>query len=254
MARQQLREVVPRLQRLVSAGAAAEADNNLEHIDGGSGPVLPREGAQVRLQPLHVGGGARQPYPHFCRQLARLPTGSGGSRRRCGCRRCPSSDPRALEALVQGHAIPWPLADEAPDELVSLAAASEGEAGPRAVGVEGVGAHEHDVEDHAQTPQVGSLVVAPIPPGHVRLLHLWGPVLRSAHGGARTGVPIANVLGMAKVRELDREASRTGGRRVHEDVLGLEVPVDYVLGVDILQTLDDLHEDVPRLVRGEPAT
>nr|BAG53170.1 unnamed protein product [Homo sapiens] len=99
----------------------------------------------------------------------------------------------------------------------------------------GHGAADHDVQDHAQAPDVIHLGLV----GDA-LQHLGGCICcRPAEGLAEDDAPIAvpqAALGEAKVRQLDVEVL------VEEKVLALEVPVDDVQVVAVLDGGGELSE------------
>jgi hypothetical protein len=111
---------------------------------------------------------------------------------------------------------------------------------------------EHHVQHDSKAPQVNPLVVAI--PGLGRIANLGRPVLWRANTSKRSAVTVLDELRMPKVRQLHLELVASRVLLVEENVLRLEVAVNNALGVDVLQALGDLHEDVARrgLVEGAP--
>ena len=72
--------------------------------------------------------------------------------------------------------------------------------------------------------------------------HLWGHVLDGATEGLCEGPAVLEDLAEAEVDEFDVSVL------VEHDVLGLEVSVDDVHGVEVLEGAHDLAEIEPRAV------
>ena len=81
--------------------------------------------------------------------------------------------------------------------------------------------HEQFAHEDSKTPEVDGSVVASVE------YNLWGHIFRGATESPRL-VALRNNLGESKVHHLDVAL------RVKQQVLGLEVPIDYSLAVQVI--------------------
>ena len=109
--------------------------------------------------------------------------------------------------------------------------------------LEGVGAYEHDVQQHARGPHVdGGAAVGLVSE------HLGCKVCRRAHDGLALALLHLRPLGVAEVADFDE---RAGARAADEGVLELDITVRNTRAVQVLEAAHELLEEVARIVLRE---
>jgi len=104
--------------------------------------------------------------------------------------------------------------------------------------LKGQNAEQQFVEDHAERIQVGAVIS-----GQPQR-HLWSHVFRRAHRhakGGQTGVKVG-AFAQAEVSQVDVVAVALA---LDEDVAGLQVAVQHIMGVPIFQRLGDRAHNLP---------